>query len=813
MAKKIKRGSNMTELKKIIPIFIIGTLVISGLSSAAFSNDENLLLESVTTKISEPVITEKNGFITISLKEGTFLGGSGKPLTPVVVKNFVFPLGTEIHDITIDVQWEKIQLTEKITPAPQSMPLSIEPLTDIKQEPVLDESIYSSSQLYPSEPYTIWRGVGLKDGEHVLFVNIRFNSQYSPADNYIKIPSQIKIDVTYEKPKKPALSADEFDLLIVTDEKFKDQLQPLVNHKNQIGIRTRLETVNEICQKYDGRDTAESIKLRIYDALLNSGIKYVLLAGGHMGQTDEWYVPTRHSNNDDGSGYETGYSSDLYFADVLHPTHYEPYLFDDWDTNDDGVYAEMINGKAIDTPDYYPDVYVGRIPFRYSWEVPIVVNKIINYENHASPSWFKKAVVVAGDTSPPARGSVKLGVYEGELTTSIAAQYLEDIGFNVEKLYTSTGTFKDVDDVVNAISKGCGLVDFEGHGNPAVWGNFWPDAEKEKEFSYGFTIIDIRKFSNGNKLPVMVIGGCHNGQFNVTMQQIINNGGVSYPGFTRLEWVPTDTASWFLLQEGGGSIGSIGNTGLGYGYINEACTMGLGGWIDTRFFHAYAKQNKEYLGEAWAQAITDYLNGLPPIYDGVHQDSVDRKTIEEWVLLGDPSLKIGGTGAFSSEEEQTQDETEKEPVKQPTTSEDVPNWEIGETWTYKIDNIDFKFSEVEGRDVDISLRTGDLQLEVTDITQDSYITEFSTKGLDADINLFLDPYVEGEKPIALNLTLRDIDLSGEIVFDKSTLAIKSVDANLVMDLMKNLDNLPIQLPGIVDKLKPFIKYLISEYNR
>jgi hypothetical protein len=59
--------------------------------------------------------------------------------------------------------------------------------------------------------------------------------------------------------------------------------------------------------------------------------------------------------------------------------------------------------------DYYPDVTVGRLPFEYSSEIKPVVDKIINYENTATDSWFKKAVTVGGDTSPPARGEVDLG--------------------------------------------------------------------------------------------------------------------------------------------------------------------------------------------------------------------------------------------------------------------------------------------------------------------------------------------------------------------------------------------------------------------
>ena len=86
----------------------------------------------------------------------------------------------------------------------------------------------------------------------------------------------------------------------------------------------------------------------------------------------------------------------------------------------------------------------------------------------------------------------------------------------------------------------------------------------------------------------------------------------------------------------------MGNTGLGYGYVNEDWDQGLGGWIEPRFFEVYANksanQEDAILGEIHDQAINDYIN----IIGAVNQDQIDRKTIEEWALLGDPSLRIGG---------------------------------------------------------------------------------------------------------------------------------------------------------------------------
>jgi hypothetical protein len=88
----------------------------------------------------------------------------------------------------------------------------------------------------------------------------------------------------------------------------------------------------------------------------------------------------------------------------------------------------------------------------------------------------------------------------------------------------------------------------------------------------------------------------------------------------------------------GGAIAVIGNTGLGYGWIGPITVEGLGGWIEIRFFDAIVNQNKNSVGMAHAQAITDYINIIGEVNS--KSGMAHRKTVDGWALLGDPSLKI-----------------------------------------------------------------------------------------------------------------------------------------------------------------------------
>jgi hypothetical protein len=51
-----------------------------------------------------------------------------------------------------------------------------------------------------------------------------------------------------------------------------------------------------------------------------------------------------------------------------------------------------------------------------------------------------------------------------------------------------------------------------------------------------------------------------------------------------------------------------------------------------------------FAGEGWAKTLADYLRRFPIDWNApAESDSaIDAKTVKEWALLGDPTLKIGG---------------------------------------------------------------------------------------------------------------------------------------------------------------------------
>jgi len=313
--------------------------------------------------------------------------------------------------------------------------------------------------------------------------------------------------------------------------------------------------------------------------------------------------------------------------------------FDDWDSNGDGVFAEW-NMMKKDNLDLYPDVYVGRLACRNSYEVKNMVEKIITYETTTyGQSWFKKMVVVGGD-SAPIEGDP---YYEGEEENKVAIAHMDD--FEAIKLWTSTGALTGSEDVINAVSQGCGFLFFDGHGNPMNWATHPP--YDENTWIDGLKVQDMNKLSNDGKYPVCVVGGCHNSQFNVSLINLLK----IYEGYD--EWyryiyrgeVSPETWSWWLARMANkGSIATLGYAGLDWFATGDGdddgipdCTQYFSGFLNTRFFIEYGDNGLRVLGELHGQTLTDYLNVHFP-----STEVLDYKTVEEWVLLGDPSLMVGG---------------------------------------------------------------------------------------------------------------------------------------------------------------------------
>ncbi len=449
--------------------------------------------------------------------------------------------------------------------------------------------------------------------------------------------NEILINSNYFILNNSNLKDDFYDFIIITPENFLNELEILREHKEQYEIKTKIITLldiyNSIYFSVQGRDNAEKIKYFIKSAIENWGINYVLMVG-----TKET-MPVRFVENTFGN-HHNRFICDLYYSDIYD----ENESFCSWDSNSNDVFGEVNGSEVIDNVNLFPDISIGRILCDNKFDLTIVIQKIISYENNVYHSdWFNRIVLFGGDSQPTfseiilpfLAGKVGSIVFEGEYIGDKIAKILHD--FEVTKIY-STGFIRSnaemltTENVNNAINQGAGFVELSGHGNPDRIFTYFPFAIKWKNSDLlpnplGYTLDDIKSLNNQRKLPIMLFSACSCGDFDA----------LSVP----LAWE-------FIRYEHGGAIACLANTNPTYLIPSSLCTDTVSGHLLMTFFESYAK-DVNILGDLWKETIVHYVNDehawdLTRLNWGNMNISI--MNLEVWTLFGDPTLKLGGYNQF-----------------------------------------------------------------------------------------------------------------------------------------------------------------------
>lgn len=484
-------------------------------------------------------------------------------------------------------------------------------------------------------------GVRIMNRNSILLTMIVFLFFISPLASYDHIHAS-----TFEEY--------DIEFVIVSPAFFKGELTSLVDHKQSLGISTTIVTIEDILQdsycENHCYDDAEQLKYFLKYIYENWGTRYVLLTGGKD------HIPVRfsHINMENGTigkqhlpffiqetplfSLMESYASDLYYADL----YFENETFCSWDTNNNNIYGEKNLTNAIDAVDLYPDLAVGRILCNTTIDLSVVIDKIIKYETQSHTSdWFRNLTVIGGDTHPLLNDIIIKFLFLKEKQTSFAyeGEYMGDEAsrilshFTTTKVY-ATGFFNnDVleltkENIINSINDGCGFLLLAGHGFPEAWGTHPPSLfgklwlPKPLFRPSFFNISNVYDLKNTDMLPIAVISACSCGDFNTT----------DHP----FAWA-------FVQHDGGGAIGSFACTTLGTLLPTSLCTSTMNGKLTLAVFEAYSKGILR-LGDLWRYSIASYLDDpeamsigeLPGLY------WINNFNLEEWILFGDPTLKIGG---------------------------------------------------------------------------------------------------------------------------------------------------------------------------
>jgi len=404
-----------------------------------------------------------------------------------------------------------------------------------------------------------------------------------------------------EKRNNPNIfSISKYDLLIISPEKFKKYLYPLIKHKIKYGLKTKIVIPEEIYNsKYFpeyGRDRPEKIKYFIKKSIENWKISYVMLVG------DINNIPIRKTYMWDGI-----YITDLYYSDIYN----DDGSFSGWDTNNNNLFGEFHHDGNTDDLNLKPDVGIGRLACKNKIEVCNVVKKIIYYEQKTyGQKWFYRILLCGGNITGQNTKYEKYwrwvghGSIEGEHHTKLVMNELK--GFEKIKLWESTNKLS-LRAIIRSINMGVGFAYFSGHGYALGW---FTKPKKGKTVRFGFPYNHL--LFNASKLPIIFFDGCYTGQLDYKIKNI-----------------PFPCIAWKLISKRfGGAIAVMGSSRPEF----TGSLQGGGSMLGLCFFKAYNQRNgSERLSDIYMKAQKDYLRTFK-----------DRMTLQGYNLLGDPSLVIGG---------------------------------------------------------------------------------------------------------------------------------------------------------------------------
>ena len=408
------------------------------------------------------------------------------------------------------------------------------------------------------------------------------------------------IGLTLRNESNPS-SNDDYNMVVVAPETYTQDIQPLIAHKNSLGIKTVFKTTEEIFENYDGRDAAEQIKYFIKTAKEEWQITYVLLIG------DAEDIPGRYTHIyfDEPFDYPTPdewvFPSDFYYADLYDHNG----SFSSWDSNQNDVFAEYHWNGNTDEIDLTPDVYIGRLACVNTIQLQNCVNKIISYETQKpwSKEWFSNLVLIAGDGIPFDEEKIDESEYLQEELIDIMQ------GFIPNRVWASNEKLLDVNNINQAIEQGAGFVFFNGHGNHDLWATYLHESTTMVPPGF-YKTNHINQLSNLDRLPIVISDACYHLQYD------------QYP----------NCFGWsFVSNPDGGAVAFIGGSDTDLAYAGSRIDEKGIEKLCLKICMLY-QQGVSTLGDLWGQGLIEYQ----PIQD----DLVDIIILLQNHLFGDPSLQI-----------------------------------------------------------------------------------------------------------------------------------------------------------------------------
>ena len=212
------------------------------------------------------------------------------------------------------------------------------------------------------------------------------NSQYNEINTYLVSYK------TYSKGIKESYETMErvnnyqtFDYVIITTEDLYSAITSslFLDWKEFIGYNVKIVNITDSeISSQSGKDLQEKIRNFLRTYYLDRGINFLLIVADHETIPMRYCYPDPTNHRFDIFDITSGeVPTDYYYADLSSSDS------DSWDLDGDGYYGEY----GQDLPDFYPEVYVGRIPTSVKSRITYTLDKLVTFEQDTG-DWKQNAL-------------------------------------------------------------------------------------------------------------------------------------------------------------------------------------------------------------------------------------------------------------------------------------------------------------------------------------------------------------------------------------------------------------------------------------
>ncbi len=583
----------------LLRVFLFLILSCSALTSSTLAKDyhDSFFSEvghTVRTSEDDVMIGKRAGYDVVDLEDGGKIGEIGKPDLPLKMIHLIIPNNFEVESLTIVTSSHEV-LAGEFSLFPAQPDQKTDGTTEALWAPE-DPRTYNSDSLYPGRLGEI-SDCGYLAGNHIVTVAL-YPLQYRPKskrlffntglDVKLKLESSTKVPSSslitrrssqasrlyagilsemvdnqgalpiyrslqsfdYGSSNLHADNVEEYPYLIITSSELIPAFLPLLEWKRKKGVKAAIVGVDSILNTYTGRDDPEKIRNFLIDSYQN-GTMWVLLGG------DEDVVPVRYlypTNAFSPPAMTKQHISDLYYSDVDGQ----------WDDDNDGIWGE----PGDDSPDVYPDLFVGRAPCSDSAEAASFVEKVLSYERNpgsGSTDYLTSLLWMCSDQMRDWGGGVGQHVLASQYADS---NFFQDLSTLIEDPSGSAENPAGPDGqaCIETMNQGWGIVSVLAHGMPS---GFVAKSNQTNEDPKSWVLTapggedghgHLPSLSNQGRYGIMYSIACKQSAIDVDKYPVMgnepcvgelypfspNNGGVAFLGYTRWGWVGS---SYKLLQK------------------------------------------------------------------------------------------------------------------------------------------------------------------------------------------------------------------------------------------------------------------------